>query len=187
MANGTLMRQEGLWRAADNGNLEDVRFFLNSGAIINTEGQTALFLAAANGHTDVTKLLLERGADPNLRSRGYLPLVIALEKEHWADALALLNAGADPDPHEQFPSPLGKLVKIQTPLEIAAPSGSIEIVAALLEKGARVSEGAVEFAIRGCNKPVVRALVASAPTALPRNAIIPSRCPDILRFVQDKP
>ena len=122
MAKGTLMRQEGLWRAADNGNLEDVRFFLNSGAIINSEGQTALFLAAANGHTDVTKLLLERGADPNLRSRGYLPLVIALEKEHWADALALLNAGADPDPHEQFPSPLGKLVKIQTPLESAAPS-----------------------------------------------------------------
>lgn len=58
-----------LARAAENGNLVIVQYFLGQGASIDTiplcSGGTALQLAAINGHVGIAKLLLSHNADAN--------------------------------------------------------------------------------------------------------------------------
>jgi ankyrin repeat protein len=58
--------------------------------------------AAAKGHLEVVKLLLEHGADPNLREEGIAPqghaLYSAVANKHYEVAKLLLEHGADPNP-----------------------------------------------------------------------------------------
>ena len=58
--------------AARTGQLEAVRVLLRKGARVNAteqwHGQSALMWAVAQGHADVVRELIERGADVNLRS-----------------------------------------------------------------------------------------------------------------------
>lgn len=63
---------------------------------------TPLNNAVSGGHIDVVKLLLERGADPNLREEGLAPkgqaLYTAVTKRHYDIAKLLLDHGAFPNP-----------------------------------------------------------------------------------------
>lgn len=66
------------------------------------EGQTPLTAAAESGRNDVISLLLEHGADPNLRDFGAehphdTPLSAAARAGLSDTCLALLKAGADPN------------------------------------------------------------------------------------------
>ncbi len=58
--------------------------------------------AAARGHMEIVKLLLERGADPNLPEEGIAPrghaLYAAVSNGHHDIAVLLLKHGADPSP-----------------------------------------------------------------------------------------
>ena len=59
-------------------------------------GGTALMLAAANGHTETVKLLLERKADLNVRdNQGKTALAWAREKGH-TEIIQLLEATTSP-------------------------------------------------------------------------------------------
>ena len=58
--------------------------------------------AAAKGHIEIVKLLLERGADPNLPEEGIAPyghaLYAAASNGHFEIAKLLLEHGAYPNP-----------------------------------------------------------------------------------------
>jgi ankyrin repeat protein len=73
---------------------EYVTYYLGSGAPLKN--------AAANDHIEIVKLLLERGADPNLREEGIAPnghaLYSAVANGHYEIAKLLLEHGAYPNP-----------------------------------------------------------------------------------------
>jgi ankyrin repeat protein len=73
---------------------EYVTYYLGSGAPLKN--------AAARGHMEVVRLLLERGADPNLREEGVAPhgqaLYAAVANKHFEIAKLLLEHGAYPNP-----------------------------------------------------------------------------------------
>ena len=109
-----------------------VRELLDSGVNPNTKnlmGFTSLMYASLDGHTDIVKLLLERGADPNIKHRfyGHTALMKATENSHIDIIRILLEKGANPNIRNE----LG-----YTPLISASREGHIEIVRLLLENGA---------------------------------------------------
>ena len=68
-----------LIQASEKGDFTDVQAMLTDGADINAtevredngvyvRGLTALMMASANGHTEIVKLLLDKGADVNVKN-----------------------------------------------------------------------------------------------------------------------
>lgn len=104
------------------------------------DGYTLLGLAAFFGHVDCVVVLLQRGADPNARSRNGVrmsPLHSALRRPRQGRALAvlrlLLAAGADPDIADSAG---------YKPLHLAAAHGTPDLVDALLDAGANIAQPA---------------------------------------------
>lgn len=63
---------------------------------LDTEGQTVLFGAAGRGHTDICKVLLDRGADLNFRDKtGRSALHMAIASNHYTCVKFLLEVGAN--------------------------------------------------------------------------------------------
>ena len=58
---------------------------------------TALGLAAMQGHTEIVKVLIDAGADVTARSNGKTALGWAAMQGHKETAKALIAAGADED------------------------------------------------------------------------------------------
>ena len=71
-----------------------ITYYLGSGAPLKN--------AAAKGHLEIVQLLLDRGADPNLREEGIAPhghaLYAAAANRHYEIAKLLLEHGAYPNP-----------------------------------------------------------------------------------------
>jgi ankyrin repeat protein len=94
-------------------------------------GNTALILAAQNGHTAVLEVLLKRGAEVNEPSkRGSTALTWAAEKGHEAVVRLLVANGADVDAWDN---------DRWTALMYAAAHGHRLVVEMLLEKRADVA------------------------------------------------
>ena len=139
---------------ARTGKPEAVRVLLANGATVDTienwRGQTPLMWAAAEGHGDTMKVLIEAGADLNARSSiiawerqrteeprdkwlppgGLTPLLFAARDGKVASVKVLLDAGADinlvdPDRH--------------TPLILALTNGQFDVAGLLIERGADVN------------------------------------------------
>ena len=78
----------------------------------------------------MVEMLLQKGADPNLPDGD--PLIDAIVNHHRDTALLLLRSGANPDP-------AGPNLQPPMPLYEAAAEGNLDVLRALLEKGASVN------------------------------------------------
>ena len=105
---------------------------------MNHTGQTALVVASDLGHTDVAGLLLEAGADPDLRGSAegdgeqLTPLCAASTEGHMGIVRLLLDAGAD---HRALSGS-----RKRAALYEACWHGHMEIVRLLLGAGADVNQ-----------------------------------------------
>lgn len=97
-----------IFQAAQYGNIEQIKYLLNSGVDINTRHEkyesTALMWAAQFSGTvssiDILKFLLDKGADINLQSKnGYTALAMAVQRSESTSSFEtvkfLLESGAD--------------------------------------------------------------------------------------------
>lgn len=119
--------------AAREGNLKEVRRQLAWGVNVNGSHfftrETPLIEAASNGHADVVKLLIENGADVNLKGEAwYGPLHAAAAKGHIEVVKILLENGADVN-----------IFHHNKPLHNAAMNGHIEVAEILLAYGADIN------------------------------------------------
>lgn len=124
-----------LHRACGGGEINEVRRLLDQGAKVNDtitgQSQTALFCAAAKGHTDICVLLIERGAKvDNANNNESCPLSAAVFWGHKEVCSVLLRHGAD----SNLCDSAGR-----TPLSIGAWLGHAEICDLLLTYGADVN------------------------------------------------
>ncbi|KAL4802456.1 ankyrin repeat-containing domain protein [Aspergillus unguis] len=119
-------------------------------------GQSALHWAIAHRDEASTKLLIQHGADINLRSRyGRTPIHLAVMDNHFGLARILLRAGADTNINDIWDVP---------PLAMAGPIGIL-----LIEHGADLTREGIdkEFFLRtaaqfGMEKAVRRLIAAGA-------------------------
>jgi ankyrin repeat protein len=176
-----------LMAAARAGDAESIQLLLDAGANPNISetslGETALMWAAAEDHADAVRVLVAAGADSSLASRvldlapmnwlnigmvstvlpvgGWPPLLFAGRENAKSAALALIEAGADPDIRD--PDGL-------TALNVAIMNEHYDLAAALLKAGADPDAadntgmtalyGAIEMATLGVvfgRPPVARA------------------------------
>jgi len=124
-----------LQAAARAGDIEKVKSLLAAGANVNEKGpgdRTALHAACENGHTEVARLLVDRGAEVNATTDGVTPLIFAAAKGDKKTVELLLSKGA----HVNAKSRLGR-----TPLlaAMASPAaGHKEVAELLFSKGANI-------------------------------------------------
>ncbi len=132
-----------LMYAAEKGSLPAVKLLLKNKADINlhpteeeyhsfidTMAWSPLMFAAYQGHLPVVQYLLDQGAHVNAKGNEGTAFLLACWKGHPAVAKLLFAKGA----HIQ-----GTYNGYKPALELAAASGSVELVQFLLEKGADVN------------------------------------------------
>ena len=91
-----------LLSAARAGDLAAVKTAIESGAVLETKtpyGQTPLYLAAMNGHEEVVRFLLDKGARTDVSDTFYkAPMLgFVLQRKHWAVAKLSVAKPANPD------------------------------------------------------------------------------------------
>jgi ankyrin repeat protein len=116
---------EAFFAAARKGDVAAVKAFLDKGIDVNAKthyGATALAYACDKGHTELVKLLLERGADPNVRDTFYnaTPMSWAAPKGYTEIVKSLIEKGAK---------------EKGDALDVGVEKGSVELVKLVLDKG----------------------------------------------------
>jgi ankyrin repeat protein len=165
------------------------RTYLEMGAEINHcagPHEAPLHIAAANSSTNMLRLLLDRGADPDIRDRsGLTALHQACRTGSLDVATLLLQRGADPESSindVQRSNPPSSTLH-RSPLHFAATYGHSSLVKALLQAGLNLNtsttdsrSAALHFAVEHGNEDVVRYLLDWEPdietgTALSKAAL----------------
>jgi ankyrin repeat protein len=116
---------EAFFAAARKGDVAAVKAFLDKGVDVNAKtqyGATALAYACDKGHTELVKLLLERGANPNVRDTFYnaTPMSWAAPKGYVEIVKLLVEKGA---------------TEKGDALNVGVEKGSVELVKLVLDKG----------------------------------------------------
>ncbi|KAL5258380.1 hypothetical protein ACHWQZ_G009025 [Mnemiopsis leidyi] len=132
---GGQFKQSLLHIASKEGKLDIVRYCVQEKKvdvnIQDSEGQTALHLAAGRGDLQVIKYLWEKGADVNIQdSRGEAALHRAADRGHLQVIKYLWEKGADVNIQDS---------EGMTALHRAVNSGHLQVFKYLLEKGADVN------------------------------------------------
>jgi ankyrin repeat protein len=158
-----------LMRAAESGNIDEVRALLKAGADVNAAwpawGHTALMFAAGEGHLEVVKALLAAGADPYAVAFGHGGVhgwawMFAMNRcnKKWLEITdAMLAGGVKINP----PSGIR-----MSPLGFAIEKNDRVIIDALLKRKADVNlrdqesgETALMYAVKYGSSEVVRVLL----------------------------
>lgn len=153
-----------MWAAAE-GHADVVQALIDAGADFRDalpSGFTPTMFAAREGRTEVVRVLLKAGVDanevtaPERKTNGREPvagtsaLVLAVENGHFETAVALLDAGADPNDQRSGYTPLHVMTWVRKPnrgdgLDGEPPPqgsgaiGSLAFVEKLIEHGADVN------------------------------------------------
>lgn len=127
------------FNAARSGDTAELGSFLDAGMpanLTNEKGDTLLMLASYHGHVDATRLLLEKGADPERRNdRGQTPLQGAAFKGEMEIAALLLDHGAAVD---------GAGEDGRTALMMAAMFDRVAMIDLFVERGADIHRTAAD-------------------------------------------
>jgi ankyrin repeat protein len=141
-------------KAAGRGDLKKVQRLLGNGARVNgrdSGGKTALHFAAQSKNVLVVDVLVRAGADVNAKADGDVtPLMLSVDMGFGDPeiALRLIRAGADVQAAD---------TNGDTALIIATTESSLDVVKALLEKGANPNakglhgETALNYGGHECN------------------------------------
>ena len=150
---------EEFFAAARKGDAAAVKAFLDKGVDVNAKtryGATALSYACDKGHVEVVKLLIERGANLNVKDTFYgeVPIGWALSRDHVEIVKLLLDKGA---------------AGIERVLMSGVQDGNLEIVKIALAKGGLKPEtlnSALRRASAGTNKEIIELLKKSGAVAV---------------------
>jgi ankyrin repeat protein len=158
-----------MWAAAE-GNASVVRALIEAGADINAtldSGFTPFFFAVREGRIDAARALLEKGIDVNAPlqrreraegpanpyarpvARGTAPLLLAMQNGHFELAMALIDAGANPNDVQMGFAPLHIISAVRKPdssdvSDPSTPAGSgrltsLQFVREIVKRGANVN------------------------------------------------
>ncbi len=160
-----------MWAAAE-GHAAVVRTLLEAGADMKAtldSGFTPFFFAVREGRIEVVRALLEAGVDVNeplkrrappaggpaanaynrSGGRGISPLMLAVQNAHFELAIALVDAGADPNDVQTGFTPLHTISWVRKPdssdvSDPAPPAGSgrltsLQFVREIVKRGAKVN------------------------------------------------
>ena len=155
-----------MWAAAE-GHTAVVRALIDAGADINAtvdSGFNAFFFAVRGGHLDTVRAFLAAGADVNAMmqrpaggrggarpgaGRGTSPLALAVQNAHFELAIALIDAGADPNDVRTGFTPLHMIPGVRRPdssdLSDPAPAvgsgrlSSADFVREIVKRGGKVN------------------------------------------------
>jgi len=151
---------EQLFRAAENGYLEQIKTLLAKGGEVNARGndeQTVLMAAARWGNLEIVKLLIDKGADVNARSNDDQTALMAVAwTGHFEVVKFLIDKGADVN---------AKSKGAATALMAAVWMGRFEVAKFLIDKGADVNakgktgQTVLIYAVRSGNLEVVKLLI----------------------------
>lgn len=154
-------RGAALHEAATKGNVAVVRDLLDAGVPVDSPseyGATALSFACDKGHAEVVKLLLERGANPNVKDTFYEsdPMTWAAYNGHTEVVKLLIGAGVEAGPA----------------LGMALQRDKLEVVKAVLATGKTSQEAkdSAYLAAKSSNKPEAMALLETAGAKPPAPA-----------------
>jgi ankyrin repeat protein len=194
--------------AASDGDVADVKRLLGEGVPINAMGQrkrAPLHLAVHNGHRQTVAVLLENGANPDVRSndatrndsatseRGPTPLHLAIYGEQLGIAKLLLNAGANADACTDYDEVMGrdKLDQLTfygsrfqvSPLILAVMRDSTDAVDLLIRNGATVDPDLLRDKPRGVQS-LARHKRQRDPESMPPNPLVHAVINDRLKSAQ---
>ena len=118
-----------LLSAARAGDLAAVKTAIESGAVLETKtpyGQTPLYLAAMNGHEEVVRFLLDKGAHTDVSDTFYkAPMLgFVIQRKHWGVAKMLVAKPANPDQTLGEVASAGRADLVETVLTTSKPSQS---------------------------------------------------------------
>lgn len=92
-------KNEKLFKAIENKNLDTIKFLISKGADVNTKdkyGDTPLHDSSNSGHLMISTFLIEKGADININNKnGETPLHKSAYHGHFEVAELLINKGAN--------------------------------------------------------------------------------------------
>ena len=108
--------------AAMDGDVRTLRRVVKGGLDLRAEGPLLICAAAMYGRTEVIRVLLEQGVEPDAGVGGVTPLMVAAQRGHGSAARLLLVAGADKSRRSESG---------QSALDFAFESGGSEMVVLL--------------------------------------------------------
>lgn len=155
------------FEAAAGKDLKRLNRHLNQGESpnrVDPDGMTPLIVAVYNKRHENVRVLLARGANPNLMCKGCLPFIWALQNKDYEMMELLLAAGTDIDLYGEEGVP---------PIMSAVEMGDFELFRYLHRKGAKI-----DIHIFGEGGPIEFAVIDAS------NEKDASRMPDRIRIVE---